>query len=120
MRWRVLTALLIIGAILAGGAVCRIAVARTCDQVSDLLLQQKGRADEEMLESALRLWDESLPVLSILLHHQQLEAVGLSMARGLGALRAGDIAGCMAQIDASLYILSDIREYDDIQWKTLF
>lgn len=120
MRWRVLTALLLIGSIVAGGLFCRSIVAQTCRQVESLLRQPNDQLNQEALEQALQLWEDALPILSTLLHHQRLEEVGQGLARSLGALRAGDIGGCTAQMDGVLYELDDIREYDHINWKTLF
>ena len=122
MRWRVLTALTIIGLIVAGGLICRSRVAQTCRQAEALLQAQRQSAapDREALEQALALWEDSLPLLSSLLHHQRLEEVGQGLSRCLGALGANDTGTCLAQIDAVLYALDDIREYDHILWKTVF
>ena len=120
MRWRVLTALLIIGLILTGGIYCRSRIEQTCEQMDELLLQQKELPDPDVLNEALLLWEEQLPLLSTLLHHQRLDEVGQSLARSTGALQAGDFGQYIAQIDSILYMLSDIREYDHINLKTLF
>ena len=120
MRWRVLTAVLIIGLILSGGFYCRSWVAQTCQQMESLLLLQKEQPDEKALENAIELWEASLPILSALLNHQQLESLGKELALASGALLAGDNALYLSQINTSLYLLDDIREYDYICWKTLF
>ena len=120
MRWRVLTALILIGFVVTGGLFCRSKVTQTCRQVEQLLQQQRNQPDQEALTQALALWDEALPLLSTLMHHQRLEEVGHGLSCGLGALRAGDTGSCIMQIDGVLYLLDDIREYDHIHWKTLF
>lgn len=117
MRWRVLTALLIIGMIMTGGIYCRSRIAEICEQMEVLLRQQP---DGTALDDALQLWEDSLPLLSSLLHHQRLDEVGQNLARSAGVLQAGDSGQYTAQIHALLYMLSDIREYDHISWKTLF
>lgn len=117
MRWRVLTAVLIIGMIVTGGLYCRSRIGEICGQMEDLLRQPPDRA---ALDDALQLWEDSLPLLSTLLHHQRLDEVGQNLTRSAGALQAGDFGQCAAQIDSILYMLEDIREYDHIHWKTLF
>lgn len=117
MRWRVLTALLLIGMIVTGGIYCRSKIAGICGQMEDLLEQPP---DHAALDEALQLWEDSLPMLSTLLHHQRLDEVGQSLARAAGALQQGDSGQYTAQIYALLYMLNDIREYDHINWKTLF
>lgn len=126
MQWRVLMALGLIGLILFGGLFCRENVADRCDQVADLLRQVQSQLEgddspsPEILEQAMALWEKNLPVLSALLSHDRLENVGRDLSRGLGYLHVGDRPGCLAQIDAALYLLDDIREYDHVDWKTLF
>lgn len=126
MQWRVLTALVLIGLIVAGGLVCRQQVAVCCDKVEVLLRQAEVQLEDdpalsaEALEQAMLLWEEDLPLLSALLNHGRLENVGRDLSRGLGYVETGDPSGCLAQIGAALYLLDDIREYDHIDWKTLF
>lgn len=121
MRWRVLTAVVLLCAILTGGLMCRRQVIRYCDDVLALLQPADGGIPHrQQLEQALESWEQALPQLSSLLHQDRLERVGQSLSAGLGALRSGDEGGCLAQIGTAIYLLRDIREYDDILWQTLF
>lgn len=120
MRWRVLTAVFIISSILLGGIACRSKVEKTCQEMEELLIRQAEQPELAVLDKALSLWEEQLPLLSTLLHHQRLDEVGQSLARSTGALQAGDVGQCMAQIHSVLYMLEDIREYDHINFKTMF
>jgi len=120
MRWRVLMALTIIGLILAGGLYCQDRVTNICIQMEQLLLQARAQRAPEPLKQACTLWESNIPLLSTLLHHQRLDEVGQNLSRSMGALTSADIGQCIAQIDSILYMLADIREYDHINWKTLF
>lgn len=120
MRWRVLMALFILFAILAGGLFLEGRVNQICRQVETLLMLHRETADGRLLEQALLQWEQAQPLLSSLLHQQRLEDVGQGLAQGLGALQAGDQGSCMMKIEGVLYLLDDIREYDHILWKTLF
>lgn len=120
MRWRVLTATVLLCAILAGGFLCRSQVIQHCDDVLALLQSADGVPSEMQLEEALTHWEGTLPLLSSLLHQDRLEHVGQSLSCALGYLQGGDEAGCLAQLGKALYLLRDIREYDDILWQILF
>lgn len=120
MLWRVVVAAALLLGTLGTGLWCRAEVAAHCQQVEQLAMQV--RSDPQMdhaLEQALILWEERLPFLSSLLNHEVLEQVGAYLSRARGCLSAGDVAGCMEQLDAAFYLLDDIREYDDINWKNL-
>ena len=118
MRWRVLIAFGIIAGILAAGLNFRIHVTNCCNEIEALLLQSEPSLQQ--LEQALNLWEKEVPLLSALLHHDLMERVGQELSRGLGLLKSGDLPGCKGQIDIILYLLDDIRDYDDISFKTLF
>ena len=120
MRWRVLTAVVLLCIIVAGGFVCRRQVIRCCDDVLTLLQNETEHPTQRQLELALIRWERSLPLLSSLLHQERLEQVGQHLSAGLGYLRGGDEAGCLAQIGTAIYLLRDIREYDDILLQFLF
>ena len=113
MRWRVLTAVLLIVALLAGGIAFRWVVNDTCRRVENLL-RQSGP-----LEEAQALWERRLPLLSCVITHDRLERVGEGLARANGYLQTGEQAGFRVQIEGLLYLLDDIREYDHINVQTL-
>jgi hypothetical protein len=119
MRWRVTIAAALILAVLLGGTVCRTKVRQQCSLVETLLLQAAAELRPELLEEADRLWERGLPLLSCLLPHDRLERVGEGLARAEGFLKAGDRPSFFAQIEALLYLLDDIREYDYINFQTL-
>ena len=119
MRWRVTIAAALILAVLLGGTVCRTKVQQQCGLVETLLLQAETELRPELLEEADRLWERGLPLLSCLLPHDRLERVGEGLARAEGFLKAGDRPSFFAQIEALLYLLDDIREYDYINFQTL-
>ncbi len=119
MQWRVLTAVALILALLAGGMICRGAVADSCGAVEAMLRQAKASPAPESLERARALWESRLPLLSCVLTHDRLERVGEGLARAAGCLQAGDAAAFAAQIESLLYLLDDIREYDHINAQTL-
>ena len=119
MRWRVTIAAALILAVLLGGTVCRAEVQRRCSLMEKLLLQAAAELRPELLEEADRLWGRGLPLLSCLLPHDRLERVGEGLARAEGFLKAGDRSSFFAQIEALLYLLDDIREYDYINFQTL-
>ena len=120
MRWRVLTAVVLLCAIVAGGVLCRRQVIRCCDDVLTLLQSETEHPTQQQLELALARWERSLPLLSSLLHQDRLEQVGQRLSAGLGFLHEGDEAGCSAQISTAIYLLRDIREYDDFLLQILF
>ncbi len=118
MRWRVWVATGLLLVIVGGGLAARQVVAEHCRGVEQLArLAREGQA--EPLTRAIALWEEWLPLLSSLLNHEQLEQVGACLSRAQGCLEAGDKAGCREQLDAALYLLDDIREYDRVNWKNL-
>lgn len=120
MRWRVTVAAGLLLATLAGGLWCRTEVAGHCRKIEALVQQVQDAPDDRTpLLTAQALWEERLPFLSSLLNHEVLEQIGTCLARAEGCLLAGDRAGFMEQLDAALYLLDDIREYDDISWKNL-
>ncbi len=118
MGWRVWVSAGLLAAVLGGGSFCREVVADHCRQVEDLL-QLAGTGEMAPLEQAITLWEGKLPLLSSLLNHEVLEEVGSCLSRAEGCLESGDLAGCRVQLDAALYLLDDIREYDTISWKNL-
>ncbi len=117
MGLRVAAAAALLAAVLGGGLFFRGEVRAHCRQVEGLILQ--GTEDPAALERATDLWEAGLPTLSSLLNHEPLEEVGLALARAKGALQAGDSALAESLLAAALYLLDDIREYDDISWKNL-
>lgn len=120
MRWRVIVAAALLLGTLGVGLWCRAEVADHCRRIEGLAARvQADAGDRAALEEALTLWEERLPFFSSLLNHEVLEQVGTCLTRANGCLSAGDRAGCMEQLDAALYLLDDIREYDDINWKNL-
>ena len=120
MRWRILTATILLCATLAGGFICRRQVIQSCDDVLALLQSADSTPSQTQLEEALAHWENALPLLSSLLHQDRLERVGQSLSCALGYLQGGDEAGCLAQLGTAVYLLRDIREYDDILWQILF
>ena len=120
MRWRVLVAIVLLCAILTSGMLCRRQVIHCCDDVIALLQSTDGAPARQQLEDALERWEKALPLLSSLLHQDRLERVGQSLSCALGFLQGGDEAGCLAQTATAVYLLRDIREYDDILWQILF
>ena len=126
MRWRVLMAVALLCAVVAGGLYFRGQTIACCDEVIDLLqptaaeLESGVLPDSDALEKALEQWEHHLPLLSFLLHQDRLERVGQCLSSGLGYLDGGDSAGSLAQIHTAMYLLRDIREYDDILWQVLF
>ncbi len=120
MRWRVVVAAALLLGTLGTGLWCRAEVAAHCRRVEELTTRvQQDPENAAALDQALNLWEARLPFLSSLLNHEVLEQVGTCLARARGCLSAGDRAGCLEQLDAALYLLDDIREYDDINWKNL-
>lgn len=120
MRWRMVAAAALLLGTLCAGLWCREAVADHCRRVEGLVARvQADAGDRAALEEALALWERRLPFLSSLLNHEVLEQVGACLSRARGCLIQGDEAGCMEQLEAALYLLDDIREYDDINWKNL-
>ena len=125
MRWRALTAAVLLAGILLGGLWCRAQVEEHCKTIEHMLaglsaaLEQGTLPDSGTLDRALLLWEERLPFLSSLLDHEQLEQVGVGLSRASGCLRAKDRSGCLEQLRAVLYLLDDIGEYDHISLKTL-
>ena len=119
MRWRVLIAAVLIVALLVGGGVCRQKVGACCGEVAGLVEQARAELRPEPLEEAARIWEWRLPLLSCVLTHDRLERVGEGLARAESLLRLGDEGAFAAQIDALLYLLDDIREYDHIRLQTL-
>ena len=118
MRWRVVASAGILAAILVGGLLCRGAVERHCQRMETLLLRAEA-GEERALGQAVSLWETRLGFLSVLVHHEKLEAVGESLARAEGAFAAADPAAA-AYCHAARYLLSDIREYDHINLKNLW
>ncbi len=118
MRWRIWMAAALLAAIVGGGLAARQTVSTHCRRVEDLLVQA-GAGESAPLEQAIGLWEQGLPLLSSLLNHEVLEQVGSSLSRARGCLQAGDTAGCREQLDAALYLLDDIRQYDALSWKNL-
>lgn len=119
MRWRVLTAAVLILSLLSGGAVCRGQVGACCGEVERLLELAEDGLRPAMLKEAALVWEENLPLLSCVLTHDRLERVGEGLARAEAFLLAGDRAAFSAQIGALRYLLDDIREYDHIRLQTL-
>ena len=120
MRWRVIVAAGLLLGTLFAGLWCRSQVTDHCHRIESLAARVRDDpGDRAALEEAIILWDRRLPFLSSLLNHEVLEQVGTALARAESCLLAGDRAGCMEQLDAALYLLDDIREYDDINWKNL-
>ena len=120
MGWRVVVAVVLLLGTLAAGQVCRLAVVERCRRVEELAVQvQADPNDRAPLEEALTWWETGLPFLSSLINHAILEQVGLALTRANSYLLAGDEAGCLEQLAVAMYLLDDIREYDDISWKNL-
>ena len=120
MRWRVVVSAALLLGTLGTGLWCRAEVATHCRRVEQLAIRvQDDLENITALDQALGLCEARLPFLSSLLNHEVLEQVGTCLARAKGCLSAGDRAGCLEQLDAVLYLLDDIREYDDINWKNL-
>lgn len=120
MRCRVIVASLLLLGIMGTGLWCRGEVADHCRKIEALAARvQADPGDQEALEEALDLWEERIPFLSTLLNHELLEQVGVGLARAEGCLLASDRSGCLEQLQAVLYLLDDIREYDDMNWKNL-
>ena len=120
MRWRVIVAAALLLGTLGAGLWCRTLVSDHCQRVEALIARvQSDTGDETTLDEALTLWEENIPLLSSLLNHEVLEQVGTCLSRAQGCLSEGDIAGCKEQLAAAMYLLDDIREYDDTSWKNL-
>lgn len=119
MKWRVLTAVALILALLVGGVTVRRVVSDTCREVERLLQRTEIDLQPGPLEEAQDLWERRLPLLSCVVMHDHLERVGEGLARADGYLQAGEQAGFRAQIKGLLYLLDDIREYDHINVQTL-
>ena len=119
MRWRVMIAAVLIVALLAGGVVCRRKVGICCGEVAALVEQAQIELRPEPLQEAARLWKQRLPLLSCVLTHDRLERVGEGIARAESLLRLGNAGDFAAQVNALLYQLEDIREYDYIRLQTL-
>ncbi len=118
MRWRMWVAALLLLIIVGGGLAARQKVAAHC-RLAEELIGQAAAGEQAALEQAVLLWEQGLPLLSSLLNHEVLEQVGACLARAGGCLQAGDSAGCREQLAAALYLLDDIRAYDDLTWKNL-
>ena len=88
-------------------------------EVAELVECARDELRPEPLEEAARLWEQRLPLLSCVLTHDRLERVGEGIARAESLLRLGDAGDFAAQIDALLYLLDDIREYDHIRLQSL-
>lgn len=121
MRPRLLAAVLLLALLLGGGLLCRRAVDARCRRV-EVLLQAALTAPSpaEPLSRAAALWEESLPLLSSLLHHQSLEQVGCGLARADGCLSVGDTAALQSELRQLLYLLEGIRTCDDLTLCNLF
>ena len=119
MRWRILTAAVLIFILLAGGWFLQRTVAHACGEIESMLRQAKSDLRPEGVEAARVQWESKLPLLSCVVAHDRLERVGEGLARAEGYLRAGERADFAAQIEAVLYLLDDIREYDHINLQTL-
>ena len=119
MTWRILAAAGLIVVLLAGGVLLRGAVADTCAAVGKLLEQAAADRDPETLDSALALWEERLPLLSCAVTHDRLERIGEGIIRAKGCLEAGTEPAFRVQLASVLYLLEDIREYDDINVRTV-
>lgn len=119
MKWRVLTAVVLILALLVGGVMFRRAVSDTCRQVGTILQQAGADMQPGTMEAARELWEGRLPLLSCVVAHDRLERVGEGLARANGYLQAGARGAFRGQIEGVLYLLEDIREYDDITVQTL-
>lgn len=120
MRWRVTVASLLLLGIVGTGLWCRGAVADHCRRIETLAARvQADPGDQAALDEALELWKDRIPFLSTLLNHELLEQVGVGLSRAQSCLSSGDRAGCLEQLQAVLYLLDDIREYDDMNWKNL-
>ena len=119
MRWRVVVSAVLILSLMAGGLLCRAAVERHCCTVEELL-QASLSGNWGQLARAQSLWEEHLGLLSVLIDHEKLEAVGECIARAEGLFSAGEISSAADQIRTVLYLLSAVREYDHINLKNLF
>ena len=119
MKWRVLTAVALILALLVGGVTVRRVVSNTCREMESLLQQAEIDLQSGTLEAAQDLWEQRLPLLSCVVMHDHLERVGEGLARAEGYLQTGEQAGFRAQIESLLYLLDDIREYDHINVQTM-
>lgn len=121
MRSRLVAAVLLPVLLLSAGFCCRRAVDARCRRM-EALVQTALTASfpAAPLSRAGALWEESLPLLSTLLHHQPLEQVGSGLARARGYLAADDRAGFLAELHRLLYLLEDIRTYDDLTLQNLF
>ena len=79
-------------------------------------LKAMGQAGKE--SSAENLLNEIyLDMFLNIIHREQSSKRLLTLIDD--SLDQKDMAGFMEQLDAALYLLDDIREYDDISWKNL-
>lgn len=125
MRWRVVTAALLLAGLLAGGLFCRGLVEDCCDRAARLLETacaqlEAGQTPVWLVEESLEHWEKHLPLLSSLMHHEALEAVGQGLSRAAGYVYLEDFPAGLAQLREVLYLLDDIRNFDRPVWKTLF
>lgn len=119
MRWRVMVSAALILSLLVGGVLCRTVVEGHCRTV-EALLQAALSGDREQLERARSLWEKRIGLLSTLIDHEKLEAVGEILARAEILSDEGQASAAADQIRTVLYLLGTVREYDYINIKNLF
>jgi len=119
MRWRVVVSAALILSLLVGGVLCRTVVEGHCRTVEELL-QAALSGDRGQLAQARNLWEKRIGLLSTLIDHAKLEAVGEALSRAEALSDDGKSSAAADQIRTALYLLGTVREYDHINIKNLF
>lgn len=125
MRWRVITAIILLAVIFLGGLAARSwaknLCLRTAQPLEALEAQlQNGQFDPDLLSLAKERWESGLPLLSSLITHDRLEQASRLLAQAEGFLWMGDLDECSAQLQELRCLLEAISQYDRLSLQTVF
>lgn len=110
MRWRLLIAIALLVAVIAGGLATLRKTERVCDTLSDTL--RKAYADGAGFEDAYALWQRSVTFFSALISHDRVDELGRSFAQAKAFLSDKTMDEYRAALLSILQQLSMLKEYD--------